>query len=57
MMDEATASCDVETDAMVQRLVRTVFAKCTVIVIAHRILTIADSDKIMVLDKGRYEEN
>lgn len=39
MLDEATASCDAETDAMVQRLVRTVFAPCTVVTVAHRIMT------------------
>jgi|EP01046_Picozoa_sp_COSAG06_P076980 ATP-binding cassette subfamily C (CFTR/MRP) protein 1 len=41
---------------MVQRLVRNVFAHCTVITVAHRIATIADSDKIMVLDKGVVAE-
>lgn len=56
MLDEATASCDMETDDMVQRLIRKVFAPCTVITVAHRIATIADSDKIMVLDKGEVAE-
>ena len=56
MLDEATASCDMETDDMVQRLIRRVFAPCTVITVAHRIATIADSDKIMVLDKGVVAE-
>ena len=56
MMDEATASCDMETDDMVQRLVRSVFASCTVITVAHRIATIADSDKILVLRDGQVVE-
>ena len=56
MLDEATASCDVNTDAMVQRVIRRVFADCTVLTIAHRIHTIADSTRIMVLSAGRVVE-
>jgi ABC-type multidrug transport system fused ATPase/permease subunit len=56
MLDEATASCDVNTDAMVQKVIRRVFSDCTVLTIAHRIHTIADSTRIMVLDKGRVVE-
>lgn len=56
MLDEATASCDIETDEMVQRLIRKVFAECTVITVAHRIRTIMDSDYIMVLNAGRVVE-
>ena len=51
-MDEATASVDSETDQKLQKMIRTAFADCTVICIAHRINTILDSDKICVLDDG-----
>ena len=45
-----------ETDDMVQRLIRSVFNQCTVITVAHRIATIADSDKILVLSGGEVVE-
>lgn len=57
VLDEATAAVDIETDALLQATLRSsVFDNRTIITIAHRINTILDSDRIVVLQQGKVAE-
>ncbi len=56
ILDEATAAVDPETDALVQETIRTEFGNATIVTIAHRLDTIMNSDRIVVMDEGRIAE-
>jgi len=56
LLDEATSSLDHASDAAIQKSLRENFAKATCVTIAHRLLTVVDSDRILVLDSGRVRE-
>ncbi|ETO01991.1 ATP-binding cassette, sub-family C (CFTR/MRP), member 3 [Reticulomyxa filosa] len=56
LLDEATSAVDPATDRLIQQTIRECFSQNTILAIAHRIDTILDYDKIMILDKGKVAE-
>ena len=56
VLDEATANVDLETDNFIQNKLKQSFKNCTVVIIAHRLATVIDSDRILVMDSGAGKE-
>lgn len=57
VLDEASSSLDIATDAKIQQVIRSAFQDCTVITVAHRLNTLLDYDQVLVLSEGRLLES
>lgn len=56
ILDEPSANVDSQTDELIQQTIRSKFADCTIFTIAHRLNTIIDYDRVLVIDGGRLVE-
>ncbi len=57
ILDEATASVDVETEQQIQKAIADISGKCTIIAVAHRLSTIRNAEQILVIENGRVTES
>jgi ABC-type multidrug transport system fused ATPase/permease subunit len=53
LIDEATAYIDIKNDSIIQKVISEKFRESTVLTIAHRLSTLQNSNKIMVMDEGK----
>lgn len=56
ILDEASARLDPATERLIQQAIHRLAQRCTIIIIAHRLLAISQADEVMILDKGRIQE-